>query len=334
MRRCTILRLAGALVVATILGATWAQPYEVRLALDWVPNTNHTGVYVALANGWYEEAGVDLEVLPYGNVTPNVLVTSGRADVGISGNQFVMSAAAADEPVVSIAAILSTNTAALAVLEESGIESPAELDGKLYAAFGGPAERPIIETIIRHAGGEGNFESAVLGTAGFDALLGGRADFIWIYEGWDGVRAQREGIDLRLFNFVDYGIDDHYNPVFTASPEAVEERPEPLRAFLEATRRGYAFASDHPAEAAEMLLETAPEGSFSDPGLVRDSQAFVSQVYTEEGQPWGVQRREKWTGFGEFLVSAGVFTDPDGNVVQDLDFETLYTNELLPEVEP
>lgn len=326
-RTLRTLALAAALAV---LGLAGAQPHAVRLALDWVPNTNHTGVYVALANGWYQEAGVDLEVLPYGNVKPNVLLTSGRADVGISGNQGVLNAAAAGEPVVSIAAILATNTAGLAVLEDSGIDTPADLDGKLYAAFGGPTERPIIETVIRHAGGEGTFESAVLGVSGFDALLAERADFIWIYAGWDGIRAQHEGIDLRLFNFVDYGIDDHYNPVFTASPEGIADRPEALRAFLEATRRGYEFAAEHPAEAAEMLLEGAPEGSFSNPELVRDSQAYVSEVYRDGDRAWGVQTDEKWRGFTEFLVDAGVFTDPDGEAVESLDVDALYTNELLP----
>lgn len=331
MNPIVILRTAAASCVLSLLTLALAQPHDVRLALDWVPNTNHTGVYVALAKGWYEEAGVDLEVLPYGNVTPNVLLTSGRADVGISGTQGVLAATALGDPVVSIAAILSTNTASLAVLEDSDIETPADLDGKLYAAFGGPVERPLIESVVRHAGGEGTFESAVLGVSGFDALLSGRADFIWIYEGWDGIRAEHEGIDLRLFNFVDYGIADHYNPVFTTSPDTIEQRSEALRAFMEATRRGYAYAAENPADAADLLLETAPAGSFADPELVRDSQAFVSEVYAQPGDAWGVQEHHKWSEFGQFLLDAEVFADSGGNVVREMEFERLYTNELLPE---
>lgn len=325
--------LAAAALLVGAIGTASAQPYNVRLALDWVPNTNHTGIYVALAKGWYEDEGVDLQILPYGNVSPNVLVTSGRADVGISGTQGVLSAAALGDPVVSIAAIIGANTAGLAVLEDSGIESPMDLDGKIYAAFGGPIEQPIIESVIRHAGGEGTFKSAVLGVAGFDALLAGRADFIWIYEGWDGIRAEREGIELRLFNFVDYGIPDHYNPVLTASPDTIEQNADALRAFLKATSQGYTFAAENPAEAAELLIETAPPGSFPEPGLVRDSQAFVSRVYAPADGPWGVQDLEHWQGFGKFLLNAEVFTDANGNAVRDLDFESLYTNDLLPEIE-
>jgi ABC-type nitrate/sulfonate/bicarbonate transport system substrate-binding protein len=250
---------------------TSTQVHTVRLALDWVPNTNHTGIYVALANGWYEEAGVDLQILPYGSVSPELLVANGQADVAVSGSEGVMGSVAAGEPVVSIAAMLSTNTAALAVLKDSGITRPKQLDGKVYAAYGSTYEEPTIAAILRHDGGTGEFRSAVLNVAGFDALLAGRADFVWIFEGWQGVQAKREGIDLTLFNFNDYGIPDYYTPVLVSSPEGVENNAEALRAFLRATARGYTFAAENPAEAAELLLEAAPEGSFPDPGLVRES---------------------------------------------------------------
>jgi ABC-type nitrate/sulfonate/bicarbonate transport system substrate-binding protein len=315
----------------TAFSSASAQPHTVRLALDWAPNTNHTGVFVAIAKGWYEAEGVELRLLPFGNISSNVLVTSGQAEVGISGTQGILSAAAIGEPVVAIAAIISTNTAALAVLEASDIESPRDLDGRIYAAFGGPIERPIIETVIQHDGGAGEFDSAVLGAAGFDALLSGRADFVWIYEGWQGIQAQREGVSLRLFNFNDYGIADHYNPLFVVSPEGVVQNAEALRAFLRATARGYTFAAKNPEEAARLLIETAPPGSFADPGLVYDSQAFVSQVYRKPDTAWGVQYHENWKGFTEFLLNAEVFTDADGRVVRTLDIDALYTNALLPE---
>ncbi len=61
---------------------------SMNLALDWTPNTNHTGIYVALAQGWYRAEGIDLHLLPYSaNVSPDVLVSSGKADVGISSTE-------------------------------------------------------------------------------------------------------------------------------------------------------------------------------------------------------------------------------------------------------
>ena len=312
-----------------ILFSSLASAQTVRLALDWVPNTNHTGIYVALANGWYDEAGVELQILPYGGVSPEALVANGRAEVGVSSTESVLGAAAAGEPVVSVAAMLSTNTAALAVLEESGVTRPRELDGKVYAAFGAPWEAPAVAAVLGRDGGTGEFRSAVLNVAGFDALLAGRADFVWLFAGWQGVQAELEGTPLRLFNFNDYGVPDYYTPVLISSPDGIETNAASLRAFLAATARGYAYAAEHPAEAAELLLESAPAGSFPNPELVRRSQEIVSDFYIAEGQAWGEQRAEYWRGFPNLLLDANVFDEATGVVGAAIEDGSLFTNELL-----
>ena len=311
--------------------SAFAQTQTVRLALDWVPNTNHTGIYVALAKGWYEEAGVKLQILPYGSVSPEALVANAQAEVAVSGSEGVLTSVVTEEPIVSVAAILSTNTAALAVLKDSGITRPSELDGKIYAAYGGNYEDAVVGAVIRHDGGKGEFRSALLNVAGFDALLAGRADFVWIFEGWQGVQAKREGIELTLFNFNDYGIPDYYTPNLVSSAETIENNAEALRAFLGATARGYTFAAENPAEAAELLLQEAPAGSFPDPDLVRDSQRFVSQHYIAEGERWGHQRPEMWRGYQTMLLDAGVYGEATGVLRRAVEDGSLFTNALLPE---
>ena len=98
---------------------------------------------------------MDLQILPYGSVLPEVLVANGRAEVAVSSTESVLGAAAAGEPVVSIAAMLSTNTAALAVLRgQRRSTRPRELDGKVYAAFGAPWEEPAIAAVLRRDGGD------------------------------------------------------------------------------------------------------------------------------------------------------------------------------------
>src|SRR5262249_22699956 len=78
----------------------------VRLALDWTPNTDHTGFYVAQANGWYRDAGVDLKILPYGTTAPEALIAAGQTDCGISFQDALTFAAAGGAPIVSVMAIL------------------------------------------------------------------------------------------------------------------------------------------------------------------------------------------------------------------------------------
>src|SRR5256885_9484413 len=57
---------------------------SMNLALDCTPNTNHTGIYVALAQGWYRAEGINLHFLPYSaNVSPDALVRGGKHGAGI-----------------------------------------------------------------------------------------------------------------------------------------------------------------------------------------------------------------------------------------------------------
>ncbi|GMA14264.1 ABC transporter substrate-binding protein (plasmid) [Deinococcus metallilatus] len=320
------------ILTALSLGSVRAAPQPVTLALDWVPNVNHVGVYVALAKGWYEQAGVNLRVLPYGSTSPDILVAAGRADVGVSSAEGVTSAAASGQPVVSIAAIYTTNTAAFAVLTKSGIRRPRDLDGKVYAAFGAPYETPIIKRLITADGGRGNFRSPVLNTFGLDALLAGKADFMWIFEGVEGVEARRKGLALRSFPLTKYGVPDSYTPVFTANRNRLGPDRVKLQGFLRATARGYEFARRHPAEAADLMLRAAPKNTFPDPGVLREGvRYFVDRgAYARPGHPWGEQTLKMWTDYPRFLVQSGAVRQPSGQPVRGLNYAALFTNTLLP----
>jgi len=157
----------------------------MTLALDWTPNTNHTGIYVALSKGWYRDEGIDLKLLPYSsNVSPDVLVSSGKADVGISATEGVVADAAVGQPVVSIAAIIQHNTSALVTLASSGLTRPRMLDGKIYGAFGAPYENAVVGEIIKQDSGKGVFKSVTLTVDAMQALESHRIDFVWVFEGW------------------------------------------------------------------------------------------------------------------------------------------------------
>ena len=115
---------------------TPAVPVKVRLALDWTPNTNHLGFFIAQEKGWYREAGVALDVLPYGGTAPEALLAAHQAECGISFQDSMTFAVAAGAPIVSVMAILQHTAQDIAVLADSGIERPKDLDGKIYAGFG------------------------------------------------------------------------------------------------------------------------------------------------------------------------------------------------------
>ena len=138
---------------------------KITLALDWTPNTNHTGLYVAEAKEWYKDEGIDLEILPYSSATtPDILVGLNKADVGVSFTESIVTSSAGDSPVTSIAAILPTNTSSIAVREDSGIESLKDLDGKTFGGYGTAYEEPVMKTAIKNSGGKGEFKNVVVDT--------------------------------------------------------------------------------------------------------------------------------------------------------------------------
>src|SRR6185436_8562327 len=126
------------------------------------------GFYVAQANGWYKDAGVDLQILPYASTTSEALIAAGQAECGVSFQDALTFAAASGAPIVSVMAILQHTAQEIAVLASSDIQRPRQLDGKTYAGFGNPNEVPTLQAVIKADGGKGDFKSVTLETAAYE----------------------------------------------------------------------------------------------------------------------------------------------------------------------
>ena len=308
-------------------------PQTVRLQLDWTPNTNHIGIYVALANGWYEEAGIDLEILPYGDTNPDTLVANGQADVSISFPGNVLFLRAAGLELTSIAAVLQRNPAEYAVLADSDIQRPRDWDGKTYAGFGLPHEEPQVRTMILADGGTGDFEVATLNTSAYEALYNGQADFTSMFMTWEGIEADLRGIEIRSFNETDYGVPNFPGVIMLARTEDVEAGSDKLRGFLEITRRGYQFAAENPDEASQVFLDYLPD-AFPEPELVRRSTRELASYFVEDGRPWGEQSAEDWDAYVRYNIEQGIVVDGNDNVIESADElpgGALFSNDLLPQ---
>jgi ABC-type nitrate/sulfonate/bicarbonate transport system substrate-binding protein len=303
---------------------------EFRVVLDWTPNTNHTGMYVAQAKGWYKEEGLDVKILPYSSASaPEVMVNSGKAEVGVSSAEGVIANAASGTPVVSIGAIVAHNTSGFLARADSGIETPKDLDGKLDGSWGSPIEAAILKEIITKDGGKGTFKTVNLDVAAMQALSTKKIDFFWVFEGWEVIQARKQGLDVVYFPSLQYGIPDYYTPVLVTSPQAIKEKPELLKKFMRATAKGYMFAIEHPKEASDILIASTPAGTFPDKDFVRASQSFLSGHYVDKGGTWGMQEQKAWEEYPTFLLKKGAVVDAAGKPVKTLDFDSLYTNDFL-----
>jgi ABC-type nitrate/sulfonate/bicarbonate transport system substrate-binding protein len=302
---------------------------KVSLQLDWTPNTNHIGVYVALANGWYEDAGIEVDVLPYTDAgNADAIVANGNADFGISFPPSLIFSRAAGLDLVSVAAVLQKTVSEIAVLDSSDIRRPRDLDGKTYAGFGLPDEEPRLAGVIKADGGSGEFETATLSTAAYQALYNRRADFTEIFTAWEGIEAEMQGIKLRTFRYDTYGIPEWPSVILVAKQENVTKRADVYERFLEVTRRGYEFAAQQPEQAARIFLDYLPEGTFPEPELVTRSTRALAPVYVNGGR-WGAQNEAQWNTYARWLLQQGVVVDGSNRVVTELSGGPLFTNALI-----
>lgn len=325
---CAALTLCAALIATPVM----AQSTPVSVALDWTPNTNHIGLFVAEAKGFYEEAGVDVEILPYTDTSAATLVANNVADFGILGSIGLFTQRTAGADLVATYALVQTETGRLVFkADRDDIQTPRDLDGKIYAGFGSGWETALIGTIIRHDGGLGEFETVTLGTSAYEALANGAVDFTLEVYTWEGVKAERDGPAQRAFRYVDYGVPDQHTNFLGTTGTYLAEHPDTARAFISASRRGYAYAVEHPDEAADILV-AANADTLLDRDFVRASlQALIDGHYLRaEDGTIGTIDPAKMEAMGSFLFEAGLLKDGNGVAVGEKpDFATYYTNDLL-----
>jgi len=298
----------------------------VTLMLDWTPNTNHTGFYVAQALGYYDEANLDVTIQEPTDLLVEAVVTSGAAQFGVGYQEFVTYALADGMPIVSIAAIIQHDTSGFVTLhDEDPISRPADLAGLRYGGFGMPdLETAIINTLLVCDGGEpDSFEYIDVGYVdGFELMARDRIDFVWMYFGWTGIEGELRGLDLDTIMLMDHldCIPDYYTPILITSQQMIDEQPDVVAAFVQATARGFAYAIEHPADAADILIAAAPE---VDPDLIRASAEWLAAQYQADAPRWGQQALEVWQGFSDFLVENGI-------LAEGIDAEAAFTNAFLP----
>ena len=306
----------------------------IRLALDRTPNTNHTGFYVALAKGAYKDAGLDVQIISPDEenyqTMPARRVAQSDAHLAITPSESVISYQSNGVPLVAVATLLARDISAIMTLKESGIDRPSELDGKVYASYGARYEEDLIRQLVQNDGGRGQFVAHKMPWAGiWRALLTREVDAAWFWLTWEGVKADIEGVDLNQFLFDEYEIPYSYNPVLTAHREWIDLNGDALRKFLEATAAGFRYAVKNPDEAARILIKTANHPALSNRNFVEQSQQMVSGYYLDGDGQWGFMHRPIWLSFINWMIRNRMLTDKDGELILQLDVDTLFTNEFL-----
>ncbi len=294
----------------------------VSFVLDWTPNTNHTGIYVAKEQGYFEEQGLDVEIMLPGEAGANQLIASGNADFGISYQEGLTMARAEGLPLVSVAAVLQHNTAGYASPVDKGLTSPADFEGRIYGGNGSDLEEAMMGTIMEQNGADINeVDFITIGDTDFFTAVERDVDFSLVYYGWTGIEAELRGVDLNMVYLADFSEKlDYYTPILATNEEMVDEDPELVEAFVHAAAKGYEYAIDNPEDAASILIEAEPD---LDPELVKNSQEWLSPRYQDDAESWGIQEQDRWEDFSDWMVENELIEEP-------IDVDRAFTNEFLP----
>ena len=282
-----------------------AEGNTITIVLDWTPNTNHTGIYVALAKGYFKEAGLNVEVVQPPEDGAVTLVASGKAQFGVSFQDSLAPAFVGDAkmPVTAVAAVIQHNTSGIISRAGEGMDRPKGLEGKKYATWDLDVEKATIRDVMKADGGNFDLVELIPSTVTDEvsALQSGSVDAIWIFYGWAGVACQVAGLETDYFEFAD--IDpafDYYTPVLIGNNTWLEENPETAKAVLAALSKGYTYATQNPKEAADILMEAAPELK-SNSKLVYASQEYLAKEYIADAAQWGEFDADRWAAFFSWL---------------------------------
>lgn len=295
---------------------------EVTLVLDYVPNTNHSGIYVAQSLGYFEAEGLKVNIIEPTDVSSATLVGINKADFGISYQEDVTYALASDDPldIKSIAAIIQHNTSGFVSLKQKNINSIKDFEGKVYAGWNAPSEEAVIKAIMKQ--NDADFDKLTITTSdgsGY-ASLEGQVDLIWDFEAWGMIQAKRDNYELNYFPLreLDERLD-YYTPLIITNNTLIQENREVVQKFMNAISKGYNYSINHVDETVDIMMNVLSD---YDRDFLYESQSFISQEYSKDSETWGLMKDEVWNNYTDFMLEYGL-------IDKEVKASDLYTNEFI-----
>lgn len=296
---------------------------KVTLILDWTPNTNHTGFYVAKEKGYYEELGLDVEIIQPSEGSSLQLLAAGKGDFAVSYQEDLTYARTSDSPlpVMAIGTIIQHNTSGFASPKEKGIETVKDFEGKVYGGWGSPSEQAILKAVMEKNGADFSKLTTVdVGTEDFFIATKNNLDFEWTFEAWTNIEAKLRGFDINYIPVRDLDPAlDYYTPIIATTEETVNNKKDLAKKFMEATTKGYEYTIENPEESAKILVRQVPEISEE---LAVESQIYLKDKYKEDTEVFGEMKESVWDNYTKFLY--------DNKLINvEMKSSEAYTNEFL-----
>ena len=281
---------------------------KVDFLLDWVPNTNHTGLFVAKEKGYFAEEGIDLDIKQPANESTSDLIINNKAPMGVYFQDYMTSKLAKGAPITAIAAIIENNTSGIITNKNLNINSPKDLEGHRYGTWDIPIEKEMLSFIMQRDGGDLSKVELVPNTDdnSIIPISNGVFDAAPVYYAWDKVMADNLGIGTNFFYYRDYAPElNFYSPVIIANNDYLKENKDEVKKILKAIKKGYQYAIENPKEAAEILIKYAPELE-NKKEMVVASQEYLAGQYATDKEKWGYIDPIRWNAFYNWVNEKGL----------------------------
>ena len=297
---------------------------KVTVVLDWTPNTNHTGLYVALDKGYYKEQGLDVEIVQPSDGNATIIVATNKADFGVSYQEDVTYAKTSEDPlpIKAISTIIQHNTSGFASPSSKNIKTVKDFENKTYGGWGSESEKATLNAVMTNNGAD--FDTVKILDVGEDDFFTAtkrEIDIFNVFEGWTGVEAKLRGEEINFIATKDLDKRlDYYTPLLITNDKIINANPELAKKFLAATSKGYEDCVNNPEESAKILLKYAPEINEE---LAIESQKFLADKYIDDAPRWGEMKDSVWNNYTDFMMEYKLIN-------KDMKVSDAYTNEFLP----
>jgi ABC-type nitrate/sulfonate/bicarbonate transport system substrate-binding protein len=323
--------LAAPLATSAVAGAS--KLANVSIALDFIPNADNEGVFVAEKLGYFKDEGINVSVIPYGQTPPDSLASTGKVQFAIGDTESdVLFDMASGMKLTSVMAILQTNPSFYGSLESNtAIKSPKDFCGQTYGGFGYPGDPAIIAAVIKGAGGPAHctVNNIVLGSSAYQAVESKKVGFSAFFFS-DVIQAEiQQHAKLRVFNMVNYGVPNQYAALILGNDAWLQANPQVAHNFVKALVEAYQYIEKNPVAGAKIEYELNPTAVNLQ--VAEKSSEVMAKSYLLSPQGTiGVQTASMWNELGTFFYKAGAFTGPNGKkLTKNPNWASFMTNKYL-----
>lgn len=277
---------------------------HVTLWLDWYPNSDHAGIFVAQARGYYARAGLSVDVrVPSGAADALQLVAHGTGDMAISYEPEVLIARSKGIPVLATAAIVQRPLDCVMTLKSSDIARPRQLQGRTVGIAGVASDYADLTAVVRYDGGDpARVKPIVVNYDLLQGLLAKRVDAVeGVYWTWEALQAEQSGHPVNVMRLDHYGVPRYDELVFATGARQINGEAAVLRAFQRATFQGYAYAVAHPDVAAGILLK-APGVLSNSRSLIEHSLRLLGPVFHDAHGRYGTISPAGWQAYADWMA--------------------------------